>query len=406
MRITTNVAAINASRVLAQTNDSLTTSLRRLSTGHRITSAADDAAGLSISEGLRSQVRGTAVAIRNAQDGVNVVRTAEGALHEVSALLRRMRDLAVQGGSTGVVGEHPVRAIGEEFDQLKEEIDRISSTTTFNGEVLLDGSYDRLLQVGPAAGDTLRIAFGAPGEGMGALDLGLSTIQVTRYRNPETGEEGNGWVGVPSSRAPAVSAAEGTPAAGTLTLTGDYLTDEYAARFRALTGWVRYGDDYLDLAAVDYTGAGTAQEHLDALNAAAQSALGPGFAPFTATPTGLVTSGAVPGPTSTAGDAEAVSPRYYVDGGMDAVIRAVDAAIERVSTVRSEMGAYENRLEHTIRSLGVSAENLTAAESRIRDTDMAQETTALSRNQILAQAGTAMLAQANGAARSILPLLG
>ncbi|MGY2067032.1 flagellin N-terminal helical domain-containing protein [Blastococcus sp. SYSU DS0619] len=406
MRIATNVAALNASRLLRQTDDGMTTTLRRLSSGLRITSAADDAAGLGISEGLRAQSRGMTQAVRNAQDGISVVRTAEGALTEVSAMLQRMRDLAVQGASTGVMGELPTRAIGAEFDQLKAEIDRIARTTAFNGTVLLDGSYDHLLQVGAAPGDTLRIAFGAPGEGTTATDLGLSTAHVTRYQDPDTGEWGNGWVGVQSSATPAVSDDEGTPAAGSFTLAGEeFATGEYQASFRALTGVVRYGGQDFSLSSVDYTGAETAQEHLDALNAAAQAVLGPGFAPFTATSTGLTTTGATPGPGSTVDEAEELSPRYFVYGGMAAIIRAVDGAIGRVSEVRAELGAYENRLEHTIRALGVAGENAAAAESRIRDADMAVETIALSRSQILAQAGAAMLAQANRRPEFVLRLL-
>ncbi|MGY1883859.1 flagellin [Blastococcus sp. SYSU DS0753] len=406
MRISTNVAALNASRLLRQADDGVTTSLRRLSSGLRITSAADDAAGLGISEGLRAQSRGTAHAVRNAQDGISVVRTAEGALTEVSAMLQRMRDLAVQGASTAVMGELPTRAIGAEFEQLKAGIDRIARTTAFNGTVLLDGDYDHLLQVGASPGDTLRITFGAPGQGMDATDLGLSTAHVTRYQHPETGEWGNGWVGVQSTGTPAVSDEEGTPAAGRLTLVGgEYATGEYQASFRALTGVVRYDGQAFSLSSVDYTGAETAQEYLDALNAAAQAALGPDFGAFTATPTGLTSTGATPGPGSTVGDAEELSPRYYVYGGMAAVIRAVDGAIGRVSEIRAELGAYENRLEHTVRALSVAGENAAAAESRIRDADMAVETISLSRSQILAQAGAAMLAQANRRPELVLRLL-
>ncbi|MGY1690631.1 flagellin N-terminal helical domain-containing protein [Geodermatophilus sp. SYSU D01105] len=403
--MTTNVAALTAARVLSHTNDSLTTAVRRLATGQRVTSAADDAAGLSISEGLRAESRGMRQAVRNAQDGINVVRTAEGALGEVSALLQRMRALAVQAANTGAMGEEATRAVGAEFDQLKEEVDRIARTTTSNGAVLLDGSYDRLLQVGPAAGDTMRIAFGSLGEGMGATDLGLSTVHVTRYRDAATLEEGVGWVGVRSSQVPAASDEEGGPAAGTLTLVGEYATGGYAADFRALVGWVRYGGQSLDLSAVDYTGAETAQEHLDVLNAAAQAALGPTFA-FTATPTGLRTTGAAPGPGSTAEDAATLSPRYLVRGGMDEVVRTVVEAIGRVSEVRGELGAYENRLEHTIRRLGVAIDDTTAAESRIRDADVAAEMSSLSRDRILAQAGTAVLAQATRTAEHVLRLLG
>ncbi|MGY1753465.1 flagellin N-terminal helical domain-containing protein [Blastococcus sp. SYSU D01042] len=406
MRISTNVAAVNAARVLVQNDGAMATSLRRLSTGLRITSAADDAAGLSISEGLRSRSRGMTQAVRNVHDGINVVRTAEGALDEVSAALRRMRDLAVQAANLGPEADEQVTAASRvEFEQLREGIDRIARTTTFNGAVLLDGSYDELLQVGAEAGDTMRIAFGAPGEGMGAVDLGLSTLQVRHWVDADTLQEGVGYVGVPASRHAAVSDEEGIPAAGTLRLHGDFTSGEFASTFRSLVGAVRYGGQQLDLTGVDYAGAVTAQDHLDVLNAAAQAALGAGFAPFTATATGLTTAGAVPGPGSTIQDAVDLSPRYLGSGGMAAVIRAVDGAIGRVTELRAGLGAYENRLEHTAARLGVAVENVAAAESRIRDADVAAEVVSLSRHQILVQAGTAMLAQANRRGEGVLRLL-
>ncbi len=157
MAVLTNVAALNAYGALARTGDSMTSSLRRLSSGSRITRAADDAAGLAISETLRAQIRGMTQAVRNTQDGISLVRTADGALGETVAILQRMRDLSVQAASSGALDATSTAAIGAEIDQLKQELDRIAATTSFNDIPLLDGTYDRLFQVGANGGETVRV---------------------------------------------------------------------------------------------------------------------------------------------------------------------------------------------------------------------------------------------------------
>jgi flagellin len=392
--IVTNVAALNAHRVLARTDQAATVSLRRLSSGLRIGSAADDAAGLAVSEGLRAQVRGMTVAVRNVQDGIGVVRTADGALEEVSAVLRRMRDLSVQAANNGAMDAHATGAIGTEIEQLKEELDRIARTTGFNGIALLDGSYDRLFQVGANVGETVRVVIPPAGRALDTAGLGLSTVGV--------GAGGS----VRATVVPAVSAAEGTPSPGRLSLAGDYVSaGTVAAGYRALTGTVSYGGRSFDLASVDYTGAVTAQDHIARLDSAALAALQTTFIPFVATATELVFTGPTPGPASTAADAAAMTPMYSGRSGSADAIRLVDEAISRVSSVRAYLGAVENRFAHTVDRLATAIENTTASESRIRDTDVAAETVALARNQILAQAGTAMLAQATRAPELLLTLL-
>jgi flagellin len=392
--VVTNVAALNAHRVLARTDQAATVSLRRLSSGLRIGSAADDAAGLAVSEGLRAQVRGMTVAVRNVQDGIGVVRTADGALEEVSAVLRRMRDLSVQAANNGAMDAHATGAIGTEIEQLKEELDRIARTTGFNGIALLDGSYDRLFQVGANVGETVRVVIPPAGRALDTAGLGLSTVGV--------GAGGS----VRATVVPAVSAAEGTPSPGRLSLAGDYVSaGTVAAGYRALTGTVSYGGRSFDLASVDYTGAVTAQDHIARLDSAALAALQTTFIPFVATATELVFTGPTPGPASTAADAAAMTPMYSGRSGTADAIRLVDEAISRVSSVRAYLGAVENRFAHTVDRLATAIENTTASESRIRDTDVAAETVALARNQILAQAGTAMLAQATRAPELLLTLL-
>jgi flagellin len=285
LRINQNIAALNAYRNLSVTDGQMSKSLEKLSSGFRINRAADDAAGLAISEGLRSQVGGLKVAVRNAQDGVSVVQTAEGALTEVHSMLQRMRDLTVQAGNAGSNGGaagDAVAAIQAEITKLQEGIENVADRTQFNGTKLLDGSSASLtFQVGANQGETLTVA--------------LSDMQ-------------------------------------TLAL----------------------GDATTAIAAID-------------LNGAANDGVG-------ATTT-------------------------------DDALASINAAIKQVSTFRADLGASQNQFEHTINNLNVAVENLSASESRIRDADMAQEMVQFTRNQILSQAGTAMLAQANQASQGVLSLL-
>jgi flagellin len=262
LRINQNVAAQNAYRHLSVTDGQMSKALEKLSSGFRINRAADDAAGLAISEGLRSQVGGIKVAIRNAQDGVSVAQTAEGALTEVHAMLQRMNDLAVQYAS-GVQNTESQAALQAEFDALETEIGEIAGNTTFNGVALFGGAALDF-QVGYANGDNIQITATALADFSAGAALG----------------------------------------------------------------------------AIDLTDSTTVQD-----------------------------------------------------------------AITEVSTQRAELGAVQNVFEHRMNSLGVTLENLSASESRIRDTDMAQEMVAFTRAQILSQAGTAMLAQANQAPQGVLQLL-
>jgi flagellin len=282
LRINQNIAAFNAYRNLSVTQGQMEKSLEKLSSGFRINRAADDAAGLSVSEGLRSQIGGLKVAVRNAQDGISVAQTAEGALNETTSILQRMRDLSVQAANGGSQDTNARAAADTEFQELNKELDRIANTTAFGGTKLLDGSYNGTFQVGANSSSDNQIA----------LDLTSSG---------------------------------------------------------ALSGLSISG--------------------------------------FTAS--GLSTSGA---------------SLATVSGALSA-IDTLDAAIKDVSTVRAKLGASQNRFEHTINNLNVAVENLSASESRIRDTDMASEMVNFTRSQILSQAGTAMLAQANQAPQGVLSLL-
>jgi flagellin len=270
LQINHNIMAMNAYRNLTVTQGDLSKSLEKLSSGLRINRAADDAAGLVISEKLRSQVSGLGVAVRNAQDGISVVQTAEGALTETTSILQRMRDLAVQASNVGGVDSTAQAAAQTEVDQLAKELDRISTTTKFGSKSLLNGTFTGTsgdFLVGANAGETINVG----------------------------------------------------------------------------------------IANMSFTGLG-----------------------FTGTTVSVTAASA---------------------------LASIDAALSTVGSTRGTLGAVQNRLEHTISNLSVAKENLAASESRIRDTDMADEMTKFTRSNILQQAGTAMLAQANSQSQGVLQLL-
>src|SRR3954452_25032383 len=198
LSITTNLAALRTANVLSRTDNATIRSLERLSSGRRINPASDDASGLSISTGLRTQVGSLAVAVRNSQDGINVVQTAEGALGETTSILHRLRDLAVQAASEGSLTTSARTAIQSEVGQLKEQLSQIAATTTWNGVRLLDGNFNRLFQIGADVGETLPVVISAAGRGMGAEGLGLAGFDVTGTT-----------ASVPSTVTPASSAAQG-----------------------------------------------------------------------------------------------------------------------------------------------------------------------------------------------------
>ena len=396
MSAVNNLASLATVHALNRTSSKLETSQRRLATGYRITRASDDAAGLGISEGLRSQIGGMTQAVRNAQDGVGVLQLADGALGDMTSVLQRMRDLAIQAGNSGALNSSALKAIQTEFSQLGAQVDHISSTTTFDGIPLLDGTYDRQFQVGASVGDTLRVKIGGPGYAMDRAGLGVSGLDVS----------GPAFT-IPNTVTPAVSAAQGTPASGTLDLAGDWVTPGvFENNFTSLRGTVTYDGKSFDLGSVDYTGAVTATDYLGALNAAAMTALGiSGWTPFTGGSTRLRFTGDVPGAGSTAQDAVDMTPTYTGVSGSDAAVIALDRAVKLIGTTRADLGAIQNRFERTATRLGEAIGDTTASESRIRDTDMASEVSEMNRQQVLMQAGTAMLAQANQSTQAILKLL-
>jgi flagellin len=391
LRINQNIAAMNSYRNLSATDTQMSKSLEKLSSGFRINRAADDAAGLAISEGLRSQVGGLKVAVRNAQDGISVVQTAEGALTEVHSILQRVRDLAVQAGNDSNNIESRA-AIKTEADSLVSELDRIGKSTNFNGINLLDGSAPEL-----------KFQVGADGDANSQISVGLGMANVKSIATTLAG----GNISATGSSF-ATTLASLTTAAATFTSTAGGVTTEVvtgtldatldgsAAGFQsveeyasALRADANFAANFTVSVAKDANGAGTG---------IIVKALDGGTVDTTAAPAaGLATGGST--------GAALTGLMFDSATNAQASVTAIDTAIKQVSTARAGLGALQNRFEHTINNLNVSVENLSASESRIRDADMAQEMMQFTRNQILSQAGTAMLAQANQGSQGVLQLL-
>jgi flagellin len=413
LRINQNIAAQNAYRNLSVTDGQMSKSLEKLSSGFRINRAADDAAGLSISEGLRSQVGGLKVAVRNAQDGISVAQTAEGALNEVTSILQRMRDLSVQAANGGSQDPSAKAAAQKEFGQLNKELDRIGSTTSFGKSKLLDGSFGKANEVTGVAtttdvDTTQGISFAI--KNIGGVDLtaaGTTDGIVVSVPAPGAGASTKDITdALNAAVSSAVKTAAALPAnAGTeiAKLTGDEIT--FSAKTDGTNGFTM-------------TASGTKTFELGADTAAAGLELGDlGITPAASSvnagaSNGQFQVGANRGETMDISIAAINSTELKTkdlsletpQGAQDAM-EALDSAISKVSDQRATLGAFQNRFEHTINNLNVSVENLSASESRIRDTDMAQEMVAFTRNQILTQAGTSMLSQANQASQNVLSLL-
>ncbi|HEU5449660.1 MAG TPA: flagellin [Acidimicrobiia bacterium] len=386
LRINQNIAAMNAYRNLSVTDGQMAKSLEKLSSGFRINRAADDAAGLSISEGLRAQVGGLKVAVRNAQDGISVVQTAEGAMNEVHSILGRMRDLAVQASSSGSQDTNARTAAQTELTQLNAELDRIGSTTKFGSVNLLNGAAAK--STGAVTGGTTGALSGASFDLSGTFG-GVAVAETVAVADGTYASAGSYQTALQN----AIDNA----------LTTDGAT---AGSLKATVSDVGGGVWKVELSSASVGNAGT-------FTIANSDAIGVGNGASSAQANSLSQTfqiGANNGETL-AVSFNGISASILGTASLDLVnsassaITALDTAIQTVSTNRANLGAVQNRLEHTISNLSVAAENLSASESRIRDTDMAQEMVSFTRSQILTQAGTAMLAQANQAPQQVLQLL-
>jgi flagellin len=390
LTVNTNVASLNTQRNLNVSSKALDISLQRLSTGYRINSAKDDAAGLQISNRLTSQVNGLNVATRNASDGISLAQTAEGALQQSTNVLQRMRDLALQSAN-GSNGLSERKALNEEVAQLQNELERISNTTTFGGKKLLDGSFGTAaFQVGAAANETISVSLKDAGpEGLkgdyftqsGAAFTGTAsaagTISFTMNINPN---------GTPSAVTLTFDVASGTTAAQAQELAIKAVNDSNNGVFAYVSGT---GIELLS----QYNNATPAINNLGALGVDFADALGLGL-----------NAGDIAGATvATASDVDTID--ILTAPNAQKAVLVIDQALNIIDGQRAELGAVQNRFESTISNLQNIAENASAARSRIRDTDFALETTELTKNQILQQAGTSILAQANQLPQAVLSLL-
>jgi flagellin len=400
LRINQNIAATNAYRNLSVNDSQMQKSLEKLSSGFRINRAADDAAGLSISEGLRAQIGGLKVAVRNAQDGVSVVQTAEGALTETHAILQRMRDLAVQASNGGSQDSKAQEAADKEFGELKTELDRIANTTAFGQQKLLNGNYGSSYQ---STASTAAAFTGVTVDATAAKNQFDLTATVNGSSHTVT-------VTLPGAAAETYSTADAYVKA---------VNAGIRSQLQALGG---SGDEVQFNSKLDPNGAGVSfyfsgKDAFQVGNLDAATVLAGVSAQNVNTVTGSGGVFQVGANNSSNERISVVIDRMDTQGlqltGVDltstahaeSAVDSLDDAIKTVSTTRAKLGAYQNRFEHTINNLNVAVENLSASESRIRDTDMAQEMVQFTRSQILSQAGTAMLAQANQAPQSVLQLL-
>jgi len=384
-----NLTAMNANRMLGITTGQQAKSSEKLSSGYRINRAADDAAGLSISEKMRKQIKGLERASTNAQDGVSSVQTAEGALTEVHSMLQRMNELAVQAAN-GTNSADDREAIQAEITQLTTEIDRVAETTKFNETYLLKGSVDGLTHEKTlAAYDAGLAGKMEPVKDANGLPTGEYTFTATALNEGDT---------------VVIAGKEWTIAAATKEDENILTADDAYTKMEA------------ELVLANKIGAEEGKEGTVTAGATGTWTIAPGkitvpnnltFDLHVGTDTDMTNKIIVDIEAMTAAGLGIKGLNVSGDTSKNATyaIDAITEAIQRVSDQRSALGAIQNRLEHTIANLDNVVENTTAAESRIRDTDMAEEMVEYSKNNILAQAGQSMLAQANQSTQGVLSLL-
>jgi flagellin len=467
--INTNVMSLNAQRNLSTSGSQLATSLQRLSSGLRINSAKDDAAGLAISDRMTTQISGLNQATRNANDGISLAQTTEGALQEVTNNLQRIRELAVQSANA-TNSDSDRNALDQEVQQRIAEIDRIASQTSFNGRKVLDGSFGgATFQVGANVGETISLsltssvkatAIGQTATSTGSVDLAalfapgataagltLAAGDLTVNVNSAGAQNVTGNFTTAAGLVAAINTAAGSAiaavngneiditgptggvvfagsaattiglgtvaAAGTATSTGV----NAAVTAPAVAGTptpLTLASTTIQIGtgtAVDIAGTyATSQNLVDAINSKVTGA----YASIDSNNHLVISSGqaiTVGGAGATIGAATAAlsgslnAQNVLSVSGANSSIQSIDAALQSVSTLRSTLGAIQNRFQSTINSLQGVSENLAASRSRILDTDFASETAAMTRAQILQQAGTAMVAQANSVPQNVLSLL-
>ncbi|EKO3424563.1 flagellin [Vibrio fluvialis] len=374
INVNTNVSAMTAQRYLNGAADGVQKSMERLSSGYRINSAKDDAAGLQISNRLSSQSRGLDMAVRNANDGISIAQTAEGAMNESTNILQRMRDLALQS-SNGSNSSSERKAIQEEVSALNDELNRIAETTSFGGNKLLNGTFgSKSFQIGADSGEAVNLT-------MGNLRSDNAAMGGKSYRAQE-GKAADWTVGDAKD------------------LTLNYTDKQGEARELTITA--KKGDDLEEVATYingqsDDVKASVGEDGKLQLFASSQKV------------TGDVAIGGDLGSEIGFGAAQDVTVKDIdvtsVAGSQEAVA-VLDGALKSVDSQRASLGAFQNRFGHAISNLDNINENVNASRSRIKDTDYARETTAMTKSQILQQASTSVLAQAKQSPSAALSLLG
>jgi flagellin len=356
LRINTNIAALTAYQNLQKNQGMQADAIEKLSSGLRINKAADDAAGLSISQGLTSQINGLTQAVSNAQDGINVAQIADGALGTTQQVLQRMRTLALKASNAGTNDPGSLTAINSELKSLSTELDNISTQTKFGQQNLLDGKYGGSFQVGANAGESI------------SLNLTTATLAPT------------GSAGIPSW---SVNAASGAPASGVIA-SGSVGSVNLASGFNAGSLGVDFNNG--DNAAVATFASGASGANTVSFSGTANAGV--------ALDVTVQYTGGTVAMTGTA--------NY---NGAEIALASIDNAIAAVSSARSQVGATQNQFKYTVSNLQTSITNVTASRSNITDADLATEVSAMTQAQILTQAATSVLAQANSAPQSVLKLL-
>lgn len=467
MTINTNIQSLNAQRNLGTSQCSLSTSMQRLSSGMRINSAKDDAAGLSIAERMTSQIRGLNQAQRNANDGVSLAQTAEGALGTIGGNLQRIRELSVQSANaTNSASDRA--ALQKEVTQLTEEIDRVAKTTEFNGTKLLDGSFSaKAFQVGANAGQTITVnaianakasslgqytGFTLANQGVNAVAATATTLSLGAGHSVALGSLNgdakdvaaainNAGISGLTATANATTVASAAADASAVTVNGNatitvnnvaisVATSNNTSSNRAnaleainaqssVTGVVAVDDGQgIKLTAADgrnittafaagtTTGASAAAFGMSA-GTTTRSTYNVDYSGKALGTDGAVTVAGASTATSTIGSMGTALSAIDISSvaGATKALYAVDAALQSINSARADLGAVQNRFESVVSNLSVNSENLSASKSRIMDADFASETANLSRSQILQQAGTAMVAQANQLPQGVLSLL-
>ncbi|MBA1238500.1 flagellin [Pseudomonas kunmingensis] len=455
LTVNTNIASLNTQRNLQSSSNALSTSMQRLSTGSRINSAKDDAAGLQISNRMTSQINGLGVAVRNSNDGISLAQTAEGALQQSTNLLQRMRDLAVQSAN-GSNSDEDRTSLDKEMQQLKSELNRISETTTFGGQKLLDGSLGTVnFQVGANANETISITvdkmdaaslkgsyskasvIGGASAALAAdgsvkingteVNISAATENVAYdaakainkagvgvIASSEAAVDGTAFVATPMDAAKdvkingtTVNFAKDT----TVTMAAENINSAgVGVKAEVIGGKLKLTSDKdikieagtTDAAADLGLTAGTTKAKLT-LDSGGNIQVASGTLNGTATLTALGLSAGGTAVTTTKTDVSALKLDSQ-DNAQEA-IQVIDDALKLVDAQRADLGAVQNRFENTISNLQNIGENVSAARGRIQDTDFAAETANLSKNQILQQAGTAILAQAKQLPQAVLSLL-